>query len=240
METNENIHAGHRERLTEKFLKDPTSLSDHEVLEIILFRSLPRINTNPLAHKMIRTFGNLKSVFKASPQDLMKVSGVGKKTATDLALFGQVIKRITETKENCKRLSMVTQKNIEYVQDYFLEQATEGFLVCMLDENFKVITELLYNSGMVHSVMGDLNELVDALSINKPKLMLIAHSHTSDSPEPSKTDDRSTAKIHMMCSAHNVMLIDHIVIAKNKAFSYALEGRLQHIKESCKFENMEF
>ncbi len=240
METKYNFHVGHRARIVDKFMENPSIMSDHEILEIILFRSLPRVNTNPLAHALIKTFGGLEGVFNADPKELMKIKGIGKKTAADLALLGQAIKRIAAKKKTKKVLSTVTDKNIEYVRGFFKEQGTEGFLVCMLSETFSILAELYYNSGMVHSVSGDVSELVDALSFHKPKFVLIAHSHLSGNVSPSKTDDRSTAKIHIMCAAHGATLIDHIIIADNKAFSYGKEGRLQHVKETCKFENMEF
>ena len=240
METNDNLHAGHRARLTEKFTKDPSVLTDCEILELILFRCLPRVNTNPLAHVLIRSFGSLYKVLSATPEELIKIKGVGKKTAVELSLYGQAIKRAFASKRKSKVLSPITEKNIAYAREFFIEQGTEGFLVCMLDETFRIINELYYNSGMVHSVRGDLEELVGAFAVNKPKQVFIAHSHTSGSAEPSKTDDRSTAKIHLMCSAHGATLIDHVIIAGNKSFSYSREGRLQSIKETCKFENMEF
>jgi DNA repair protein RadC len=240
MDTIDNLHAGHRERLKQKFLKDPSVLTDCEILEMILYRSLPRINTNPLAHILLRTFGSLQGVFSASASDLLKINGVGEKTAIELSLYGQIIARAKENKKKRKALSNQTEKNIAYAREFFLEQETEGFLVCMVDETLRIISELYYNSGMVHSVRGDLDELVGALAINKPKFVFIAHSHSSGNENPSKTDDRSTARIHLMCSAHGATLIDHVIIAGNKSFSYSREGRLQSIKETCKFENMEF
>lgn len=82
-----NIHSGHRRRMTERFLKYPDSLSEHEVLEIMLYSALPRKDTNPLAHKLLRTFGSLKNVLSADAEVLKSVDGVGEKTCLSKASF---------------------------------------------------------------------------------------------------------------------------------------------------------
>ena len=73
----ENIHAGHRERMMKKVKDTPDGLLDYELLEILLFNMLPRINTNPLAHKLIKTFGSVEKVITASVDELMAIKGVG-------------------------------------------------------------------------------------------------------------------------------------------------------------------
>ena len=240
METKENLHAGHRARLTQKFLNNPSSFCEHELLEMLLFNFVPRVNTNDIAHNLLRAFGSLDSVLKASPKDLVKVKGVGEKTASNIALIGKIIEKTSMINQKKKSLSSITFQNVQYVIEYFKTNGTEGLLVLCLDESFRILNELYYNNGLIHAVSADFAELATAFSVNKPKMVLIAHTHPSGEVKPSITDDRSTAKIHMLCSAYGATLIDHLVIHKDKWFSYAREGRLQHIKETCKFENIDF
>lgn len=76
-----NLHRGHRERMIKRFLENGRSgLSDHELLEIILFYSIPRVNTNETAHRLLDKFGSLKGVFTADEKSLLKVKGLGKAT----------------------------------------------------------------------------------------------------------------------------------------------------------------
>ena len=70
MSNKENLHAGHRERMIEKFLNNPQSFSDHELLEVLLFYAIPRRNTNDIAHRLLRTFGSIEKVFSADRQTL--------------------------------------------------------------------------------------------------------------------------------------------------------------------------
>ena len=85
-----NIHSGHRKRMTERFLKYPDSLSEHEVLEIMLYSALPRKDTNPLAHKLLAVFGSLENVLGADAAVLKSVDGVGDKVCLSLKLYARV------------------------------------------------------------------------------------------------------------------------------------------------------
>ena len=79
---NKPLHANHRQRLREKYVRDEASMCDHEMLELFLFDIIPRRNTNPIAHELINKFGSLLGVFTASKKDLMTVNGIGERAAT--------------------------------------------------------------------------------------------------------------------------------------------------------------
>ena len=93
------IHAGHRDRMYDKLLNSPDSLSEHEYLEVLLFSFIPRKNTNPIAHKLLRTFGSLSGVFNASAKELMTVDGIGKSVATKIVAVGKIFQRVKDKKE---------------------------------------------------------------------------------------------------------------------------------------------
>ena len=72
-----NLHEGHRSRMIKRLLNDADNLSDHELLEVLLYPVIPRKDVNPLAHKLILVFGSLKNVFYADEKQLLSVTGVG-------------------------------------------------------------------------------------------------------------------------------------------------------------------
>ena len=84
------IHAGHRERIINKFLGYPDSFSDHELLEIFLFPVLPRKDTNALAHSLLNAFGSISKIFSADAASLTSVRGVGEKIAAYIVLTGKI------------------------------------------------------------------------------------------------------------------------------------------------------
>ena len=86
------VHAGHRARLRERFLKEGLSgFSEHEVLELLLMFAIPQKDVNPLAHALIGRFGSLSAVLEASPAELMRVAGVGQNAAALLSLMPQLM-----------------------------------------------------------------------------------------------------------------------------------------------------
>ena len=77
MKTNSNLHEGHRSRLKAKFLENPSIVSDHELLEVLLYGALPRVDTNEIAHRLLKVFGSLSGVFSATEKELTCIEGVG-------------------------------------------------------------------------------------------------------------------------------------------------------------------
>ena len=91
---NKNIHEGHRDRLRKRFLDEGLdNFHDHNVLELLLFYSIPRKDTNEEAHNLIDTFGSLSGVFNASHEDLCKVKGIGENTATLIKMMPELFKK---------------------------------------------------------------------------------------------------------------------------------------------------
>ena len=91
METHEkNVHEGHREKVRKRFMQENgfDHFEDHQILEMLLFYANSRSDTNPIAHRLLDTFGSLKGVLEARPEMLMTVPGVGESAA---ALISMVV-----------------------------------------------------------------------------------------------------------------------------------------------------
>lgn len=90
-----SIHDGHRERLRERYLKEGLdSFDEHSVLELLLCYSIPREDTNPIAHRLINAFGSLDAVLRADAKELIKVEGVGEKSALLISLTGDITRTV--------------------------------------------------------------------------------------------------------------------------------------------------
>ena len=238
MDSLDNIHNGHRERMMTKLQNNPSSLLDYELLEILLYFSIPRKDVNELSHILIRTFGSLKNIFSATAEELMSVKGVGKKTAVSILAISSIYKRIYNTKKQEKRqiLSFDVVKDI--VITSFLGVYKEQFNVYFFDKDYVLLSTLNFDNNSRSNVSVDIGEVAHSIAILKPTSVLIAHNHPSGNVEPSKSDDVSTAKIYLLCSSHGVSLLDHIIVFGSKTYSYYSEGRLDHIKKSCLIENL--
>ncbi len=231
--TEKPLHAGHRQRLTKKILLNSETLPDHELLEALLFSVLPRQNTNPLAHLLIRTFGSLKGVFEASAEQLMAVDGVGEKVTRHLVVIGQIYKRTNETSNDYSReTEWNTFENVRNkVVDFFNGLGEEQLLVVFLNDKYRKITELVFSDRKENSVVADIPEIVKMFSIHNPDFVIISHNHPFGTVEPSEEDDYTTKKLHMLCEIHGVTLIDHVIVNGCKTYSYKTEGRLDYIRD---------
>lgn len=234
MSEKENLHAGHRQRLVDRFIDNPNAVSTHELLEIFLFPFIPRKNTNDIAHRLLKTFGSLNNIFSASAKDLMAVEGVGKTTATNLVVSGKMFKLLYE--EMLKASKPIVWRNFgldkNAVIECFQNCINEIFLLVLLDKNHREITRIVFEDNQRLRVSADVPELTKAIAVNKPYAVLIAHNHPSGNPDPSHDDDTATAKIYMVCNLHGVEFADHVIVAKNTAFSYRGSGRLYYIEEN--------
>ncbi|MBO5714098.1 MAG: RadC family protein [Clostridia bacterium] len=225
------IHVGHRERMLERFAKYPDSLNDHEILEIILYNLVPRKDTNPLAHKLIRAFGNLKNVFSASVSELMTIEGVGKKIANGIFLLGTAYSRAYSQKDTLSNKRWQTPEVIESsLRQLISGYKTEKMVMVLLNGNFQKITHLSFEDNEKSSVAMDLPELVSAMVINKPRYVIVAHNHPSGFARPSLQDDVTTKKMCVFCEVYGAIFADHLILTSNESFSYFRTGRLEYIK----------
>ena len=231
MAKEENIHAGHRERMLSKVVKDIDVLSEHELLEVLLYPLMPRKDTNPLAHRIIRMFGSVESALKAPAKELMLVDGVGKKIAMHLSAMGSIFNQIAKTSTTEEPNSWLSFYNTKtWLQEYFKGVTEEKFLIVLLDAKHRKIVQLPFENNNKYSVVAEIPEIAKAIALHKPKSALVAHNHPSGNSNPSEVDDFTTMKINLLCEMHGVRLVDHVIVGKENVFSYHVSGRLDHVR----------
>ncbi len=232
-----NLHAGHRERLMEKFNKNPELLSDHEILEAILFILIPRVDTNPIAHRLIRMFGSLSAVFNAPPNELCAVTGVGLSTANKIHLLGKTYERISREKIKEKKINSKSAL-IENVISRFYNLKKERCVIYLINARYGILHSLNYEGGEKSRVVAEPKEVLSAIGAHKPTYLLIVHNHPSGSLTPSVVDDYTTANLIKLCELLDVKVIDHLIVAGKEYYSYATSGHLDEIKRNPNFYRM--
>lgn len=235
----ENLHEGHRDRMIQKLFVNTEGVPEHELLEVLLFFAIPRKDTNALAHKLLRTFGNLEKIFSASAKELYAVDGVGQRTAVFIRTVGEIYKTMYKKSDpfQAEELYSFEDKKWE-IANYFKEMKYERFLIKLYDEKHREITSLEFENANKALVTCDIPEIAKALAINKPSYVIIAHNHTSDKCEPSELDDLATIKINLLCLIHGVELYDHVIVTKNDVFSYFHDGRMEYIRQKYDIEQL--
>ncbi|MBR1983379.1 MAG: RadC family protein [Clostridia bacterium] len=233
------IHAGHRERMINRFLSYPESLNDHEILEILLYNIVPRIDTNPLAHRLIRVFGSLAAVLSATEKELITVEGVGRKVASGLLVIGKVFNRVKEEKTKPAVEKWTNNYTIEMgLRKIITDFNTETFVMVLLNAKHEKIFHLEFEDKSKDSVTMDVPEVYSAFSIYKPSFAMVAHSHPSKVARPSPQDDFTTYKLNLLCEIHNVKLADHIILTETEKYSYFANDRMERVRNISDLEKI--
>ena len=227
---NAGAHSGHRQRLIDKFLLSPDSLTAHELTELLLFYAIPRKNVNEVAHSLINVFGNVTNILNAEEEDLLNIDGIGKNAAAYIKLIAKLIE-VTQNEKlgDLKIYSLESVKPL--LINLYRNAKTEIFTAFYLSRQDKIINRQTFTSGSKNSVSFSLDELGRGIYINKPYAVVIAHNHCSGICKPSYNDDVTTEKLYMLFQLNGVNFYDHLIIAGNSVFSYHFDGnRLDGIK----------
>ena len=225
------LHSGHRERMLKRLADYPDSLSDHELLEVLLYAFIPRTNTNPIAHDLIDSFGGLDKVFSASAKELTAVKGVGEKTAANIVLFGKLTERAEKLKTKEKDSGFLSFDKVKtQISELFRGVTEERFYMFLLDKKLQTIYKHKIESDKNDMIIADLSEVANILTLKKPVYAVIAHNHPSGNPVPSRADDEATKKFWLICSLHGVNFVEHLIVGKKDVYSYFGSGRLDEIK----------
>lgn len=237
MSTNENLHAGHRERTINKFLNYPDAFGEHELLEVLLFYAVPRKDTNPLAHKLLRAFGSLEKVFSATSEELMTVDGVGKSVAAAIRVVGQIIASQEKLKKKRVRLTAPADAKA-LIKEYLSGKPNETFILVLLNSKMDIITVLEFTDDKMDQVSADIPEISHALSIHRPRYAVIAHNHPSKIIIPSEKDDIATKKVALICSVHGVDITDHLILGGDDVYSYRNGGMMDRIRKEMNLDKL--
>lgn len=214
-----NCHAGHRERLRRRFIVGGLDgFSEHNVLELLLFYSVPRRDTNELAHELIERFGSLANVFDAPYEPLIRVNGIGERTATLLKFIPALCGEYHLSRSDTKATVCTRADAIEYLTPYFADMSTEFAVMLSLDAAGRVMNVVKMKYGNVDSAEIDMNAVFFEVLSNSPAGVVIAHCHPRGLAAPSQNDIRTTETLAEMLAGFKTRLCDHIIFARDDVF----------------------
>lgn len=220
-----STHDGHRQRMRERFRKEGLEgFAPHEVLELLLFYGRARGDVNPLAHALLDTFGSLKGVLEARPEQLMQVSGIGEETATLISamvpMFRQYELCLCEERKVIRNRSDAE----EYCSALLAGFRTEHFYVICLSTDNKVLGRRLIAEGSLTEVAAYPRLVAEtALNYNAHSLLL-CHNHPSGTCQPSRDDIQTTIRLQQLLHSLDMILLDHIVVGGGKTYSLSRHG----------------
>lgn len=217
----------HRKRLRDRFMAGgAAALPDYEMLELVLFRAIPRQDVKPLARRLLERFGDFNTVLSASPTRLQEVDGVGEAVVVELKLVEAAAHRLARAKVMDRPVISGWEAVLDYCHTTMSHRETEQFRILFLDRKNVLIADEEQARGTVDHVPVYPREVVKrALEVNASALILV-HNHPSGDPTPSQSDIRMTAQIDEAARALGLTLHDHIIVGKSRELSFRSEGFL--------------
>ncbi|WP_108260592.1 RadC family protein [Mangrovicoccus ximenensis] len=217
----------HRQRLRQRFMEGGAqAMPDYEMLELILFRAIPRCDVKPVARRLLDTFGDFARVLTAPKERLMQVRGVGEAVVVELKIVEAVSHRLARAKVMKRHVVSSWDALLDYCHTTMSHLETEQFRVLYLDRKNVLIADEEQARGTVDYVPVYPREVVKrGLELNASALILV-HNHPSGDPTPSESDISMTMKIMHAADALGIVLHDHLIIGKSTELSFRSAGYL--------------
>ena len=210
-------HAGHRERMFLRIEKYGwESLSDHEMIEVMLYFCIPRVNTNGIAHALMEKFGSVKALMDANPKELATVKGIGPKTAFMVKMLPELLRRyLTDASEKVYRYDTIGKVG-EYLYCKFLGTDHEQLYMMMFNNRLNLIDCVLISEGVINCSEVMMRKISENIIHSNAALIVLAHNHPQGMAIPSQADRENTELLRNHVENMGVQLLDHLVFADQR------------------------
>lgn len=217
----------HRKRLRNRFMEGgAAAMPDYELLELVLFRAIPRTDVKPLARLLLDTFGDFNRVVTASIQRLASVQGVGDSVIQELKIVEAAAQRMARARVMHRPVISSWDAMLDYCHTTMAHRETEQFRILFLDRKNVLIADEEQARGTVDHVPVYPREVVKrALELNASAVILV-HNHPSGDPTPSEADIAMTMQVQEAANALSITLHDHLIIGKERELSFRAAGYL--------------
>lgn len=221
-------HAGHRERLRQRFLNEGLDhFDDHNILELLLFFCIPQKDTNELAHQLINQFGSFTQVFLADYEDLKAVKGMTANAAVLLKIIPQLFGRYLDRMQAPEDALLNSSEKIgNFLIPKFLGQTDEMVYLLCLNNACKLLKcEKISSGGLTQSSI-DVRRLAEITFQCKAVNIVLAHNHPHGIARPSSQDIRVTEWLYGVLKPLGIELLDHFVVSGGDYISMMEMGYL--------------
>ena len=208
-------HAGHRQRLRQRFRQGGAdALPDYELLELVLFRALPRRDTKGIAKRLLARFGTFAEVINAPEPRLKELQDVGDSVITELKLVRAAALRLMRT-EIVQRPALSSWKQVlDYLRAAQSYEHREQFRILFLDKRNLLIADEVQGQGTIDHTPVYVREVVKrALELSATAVILV-HNHPSGDPTPSRADIDMTRQIVASAAPLGISVHDHIIVGR--------------------------
>jgi DNA repair protein RadC len=206
---------GHRDRLRARFSEvGGDAMPDYELLELVLFRSIPRRDVKPIAKELMKRFGSFAEVLAAPPGRLVETDGVGEGVVTDLKIVEASARRVAKGAVGRRPVLSSWSSVIDYCRTAMAFAEKEQFRLLFLDRRNALIADEVQQSGTIdHTPVYPREVVKRALELSASALILV-HNHPSGDPTPSAADIKMTREIVDVAKPLGIVVHDHIIVGR--------------------------
>jgi DNA repair protein RadC len=207
---------GHRQRLRERFRQGgPDAMPDYELMELILFRAIPRRDTKPLAKAIIARFGSFSEAVTASEERLAEIPGLGEAAITEIKLVQATALRLMQGELRKRPLLSSWDKVVGYCRAAMGMEAVEQFRILFLDNRNRLLADEVQGRGTINHTPVYVREVVKrALELSAASIILV-HNHPSGDPTPSRADIDMTKQIIDAAQKLDISVHDHLIVGRD-------------------------
>ena len=224
----EGLHAGRRARMRERYIKDNgmDSFAEHEALELLLYYCIPQKDTNELAHKMLREYGSLAGLLDAHPLDIVKRCRVSEGTSVLVSMVPRMAKLYFQSKWE-KNIRLTSSRLAgEYLVDMLGGRNTEAFYILCLDAQRRLNSAAIVSEGTVEEAPVYIRNIVQTALLYDAVSVVLSHNHPGGSVSASGADIEATRQIIRAFELLEIGVLDHIIVAGPRYYSFAENGGL--------------
>lgn len=215
----------HRDRLRDKFARrGADAFDDYELLELILFQALPRIDTKPIAKALLAKFETLAEVVAAPVEKLTTIKGVGPSAAQHLKILQQVSIRIGRSSVINRPILSSWNALLDYCRAAMQFEGREQFRVLFLDRKNRLLADEVMGHGTIDRAPVYPREIVRRALVHEATAIILVHNHPSGDPTPSRQDITLTESIIETAKAINVVVHDHLIVGREDVASFKMLG----------------
>ncbi len=223
----ENLHAGHRQRLKERYRTGGlASLEEHEQLELLLFYAIPRCDTNATAHRLLNVFGSIPAILDAPMAEIERVPGVGKGAGTFFRFLRELYS-IYQTKD--QEPQPIIKKPVDaakVLMGLYRDWHTETVTILLMNNQNRMIHAGALNADQSDWVNVDIRAIVQMAFHYGTDKVILGHNHPSGRVRPSQGDIQNSLALEHNLSRVGISMIDHIILYDREFYSLAEHGEV--------------
>lgn len=216
-----NIHKDHRQRVRARYLSEGIgSMAEHNIVELLLFFGIPYKDTNPIAHELTRTFGDINGILDAPVEELMKIDGIGENAATLIKLTRDIALKYSDAKASGLAEKEYTDIT-DFIRSKYITETREIVYLIAVDAHGMAEHCTKICEGTIDRASIDNRTVVESVIRFNSKNVIIAHNHPHGFAAPSAADIEATAQLKDLLGSIGVNLVDHVIVSRDDVFSMA-------------------